>query len=264
MATVFAYRSDLEQMVTFFASKSKATVAQVSQTDLEAYRDALLSDKYTSKSVSRKLNAIKTFYRYLFANKLIVSDLSKNVSHPKTEISVPKFLARMEYGALRDAVRGDKRVSAIVEVILQTGLRISEVANLKIKDVKNSLVSIDAYGSQPKREIALNEPAADAIAGYLTERVPGNTDILFVSKNGNPLAVRNIRSSVDKQMQRAGINGFSVNDLRTTFIVENLRAGVDLVFLSKVIGHKRLSTTERYLDIAGVKEPGKLQSLIEL
>jgi site-specific recombinase XerD len=67
-----------------------------------------------------------------------------------------------------------------------------------------------------------------------------------------------------KYMQKAGIENFSVNDLRTTFIVENLKAGVDLVLLSQVSGHKRLSTTERYLELAGIPTPGKKQQLVEL
>jgi len=78
------------------------------------------------------------------------------------------------------------------------------------------------------------------------------------------LAVRNIRAAIDRYRQRAEVPGYSVNDLRTTFVVENLKAGVDLILLSQVVGHKRLSTTERYLELAEVKEPGKKQVLEEL
>jgi site-specific recombinase XerD len=78
------------------------------------------------------------------------------------------------------------------------------------------------------------------------------------------LAVRNIRAAIDRYFQKAEIPQYSVNDLRTTFIIENLKAGVDLVLLSQVVGHKRLSTTERYLELAEVKEPGKKQALMEL
>ena len=85
-----------------------------------------------------------------------------------------------------------------------------------------------------------------------------------MSKNGKPLAVRNIRAAIDRYMQRAEIPDYSVNDLRTTFIVQNLKAGVDLVLLSQVVGHKRLSTTERYLELADVEEPGKRRYLEEL
>lgn len=78
------------------------------------------------------------------------------------------------------------------------------------------------------------------------------------------MAIRNIRAAIDRYMQKAEIGKFSVNDLRTTFIVENLKRGVDLVTISQVAGHKRLSTTERYLEIAQIKEPGKKQRLEEL
>jgi site-specific recombinase XerD len=113
--------------------KSKVLPNQILQVDVENFRDTLLTQKYTPKSVSRKLNAVKTFFRWMMSGKYITSDLSKNVSHPKIEVSLPKFLSQMEYRALRDIVRDDIRITAIVEVILQTGLRISEVANLKLE-----------------------------------------------------------------------------------------------------------------------------------
>jgi site-specific recombinase XerD len=87
---------------------------------------------------------------------------------------------------------------------------------------------------------------------------------VFISKNGKALAVRNIRASIARYVQRAELPNYSVNDLRTTFIVENLKAGVDIVLLSQVSGHKRLSTTERYLELAQITDPGKKQTLIEL
>lgn len=263
-STILAYRSDLEQLVAYLKSNGKVSLTQITQDDIEGFRDAMLSDKYTPKSVSRKLNAIKTFFRFLISQKMAITDPSKSVSHPKIETSDPKFLSPMEYRALRDAVRNDKRVTAIIELILQAGLRISEVANLRIKDVKNKMLTIHPYSSQPERQIVLNEAAANAVADYLVERPVGDNEYMFVSKNAKPLAVRNIRAAVDRHMQKAGVNGYSVNDLRTTFIVENLKAGVDLVILSKIVGHKRLSTTERYLELAEIKNPGRQQELIEL
>jgi site-specific recombinase XerD len=78
------------------------------------------------------------------------------------------------------------------------------------------------------------------------------------------LAVRNIRASIDRFIQKAELPKYSVNDLRTTFIIENIKNGVDLMLISQVSGHKRLSTTERYLEIANIKEVGKKPTLIEL
>jgi site-specific recombinase XerD len=263
-STVLAYRADLEQLIAFLQEKNKVLPEQTTATDLETFRDSLLSQKYTPKSVSRKLNAIKTFFRYLVSDKKISSNPSETVSHPKIEMSVPKFLSPIEYRALRDVVRDDIRVSAIIELILQTGLRISEVANLKSDNVKADSQKVEAYATQPERTIPLNKPAKEAIDSYLKIRPKSDSPYVFVSKNGKPLAVRNIRAAIDRYMQRAEIPGYSVNDLRTTFIVENLKAGVDLVLLSQVVGHRRLSTTERYLELAEVKEPGKKQILEEL
>ncbi len=263
-ATILAYRADLEQLIEFLKKRNKVVVDQILSSDLESFRDTLLAQKYTPKSTSRKLNAIKTFFRWLFEEKLIVRDPSKEVNHPKIEVSVPKFLSKLQYRALRDVVRGDPRIAAIVELILQTGIRISEVANLKLKNVESNQITIEAYATQPQRVIPLNKPARIAIENYLKDRPKTNSAYLFVSKNGKPLAVRNIRAAIDRYMQKAEITGYSVNDLRTTFIVENLKAEVDLITISQVVGHKRLSTTERYLELAQVKEPGKKQTLEEL
>lgn len=263
-STVIAYRADLEQLVKFLLNINKPLLEQVVSSDLESFRDTLLSQKYTPKSVSRKLNAVKTFFRWLVSEGLTTTDTSTTVSHPKVENSLPKFLSQLEYRALRDVVRGDLRIAAMIELILQTGMRISEVANLKTEDVKDSQVTVEAYATQAQRSIPLNKPAKDALDTYLVNRPKVESEYVFISKSGKPIAVRNIRAAIDRYMQRAEIPNYSVNDLRTTFMIENIKAGVDLVLLSQVSGHKRLSTTERYLELAGVTESGKRQALIEL
>lgn len=263
-STILAYRADLEQLVSFLVKKNKPTADLVKSEDIEVFRDTLLAEKYTAKSTSRKLNAVKTFFRWLKANSLITADPSHDVSHPKIENTQPKFLSQIEYRALRDVVRLDARISAIVELILQTGIRISEVANLKRENIKDGEMLIEAYATQPQRNVPLNAIAKTSLESYLKLRPESESVFVFISKNGKPLAVRNIRAAIDRYMQRAEIPGYSVNDLRTTFMVENLKRGVDLVTLSQVSGHKRLSTTERYLDLAGVKEPGKKSHLEEL
>src|SRR5258706_7617647 len=263
-ATVLAYRSDLEQLVEFLIKKEKVTPDQVRPDDLDSFRDTLLADKYTPKSVSRKLNAVKTFFRWMVTENVITSDPSSSVAHPKIDNALPKFLNQLEYRALRDVTRSDARIAGIVELILQTGLRISEVAALKVACLKDQEMTIEAYATQPQRSIPLNKPAKDVIEAYIRIRPKADAPDAFISKNGKPLAVRNIRASIPRYMQRAELPNYSVNDLRTTFMVENLKNGVDIVLLSQVSGHKRLSTTERYLELAQITEPGKKQILIEL
>jgi integrase/recombinase XerD len=263
-STILAYRADLEQLIIFLEKRQKVSARQIFETDITSFRDYLLNDKYTPKSVSRKLNAVKTFFRYLVSEKHLASNPSEDVSHPKVDSVAPKFLSPLEYRALRDVVRDDIRIATVVELILQTGMRISEVANLKLTDVKKNELRIEAYATQPERTVSLNAPAKAALQDYLNERPQTDSPYVFISKNGKPLAIRNIRASIDRYLHKAEIMNYSVNDLRTTFLVQNLKNGVDLVMLSHTVGHKRLSTTERYLELAEIKEPGKKQDLVEL
>lgn len=261
-STVLAYRSDIDQLLSFLYERQKTDPLEVRATDLENFRDFLLAQKYTAKSTSRKLNAIKTFFRWMKEQKTIGRDPSKDVSHPKVEISTPQFLTEQEYRSLRDFVKMDIRIATMIELILQSGLRISEVAGLKIENIKKDRLTIEAYATQPAREVPLNEASVAAIQLYTANRPEHPKAVhLFISKNGKPLAVRNIRAAIDRYLQKAEMPHFSVNDLRTTFMIENLKRGVDLTLLSRVAGHKRLSTTERYVALAGIKASGSKQHL---
>lgn len=263
-STILAYQADISQLIDFLAKRNKVIPDQVQEADIESFRDTLLTQKYSTKSVSRKLNAIKTFFRWLVDEKHTISNPAEDVEHPKIEVSTPKHLSPLEYRALRDVAREDLKTLAIIELILQTGMRISEVANLKLTDIKENEILVEAHASQPERKIPLNKRAKEALEAYLKIRPKTDSPFVFISKSTKPLAIRNIRFAIDRYMQRAEITNYSVNDLRTTFIVENLKAGVDLILISQVAGHRRLSTTERYLALAGLKTPGKKQELVEL
>jgi len=119
-------------------------------------------------------------------------------------------------------------------------------------------------GIKKKYEEISSSLTKSDIEKYMIERPKVVSEYIFISKTGKPLAVRNIRASVDRFIQKAELPKYSVNDLRTTFIVENIKNGVDLILISQVAGHKRLSTTERYIELAGTTESSKKQSLIEL
>jgi len=109
-STILAYRADLEQLTVFLQKRSKVVSDDVRHEDIEAFRDALLQQKYTPKSASRKLNAVKTFFRWLMSEGLGNFDPSKDVSHPQIDSSSPKFLSPLEYRALRDIVKTDNRI----------------------------------------------------------------------------------------------------------------------------------------------------------
>lgn len=263
-STILAYRADIEQMINFLKSKNIAFVNEVKTDHIDNFKEYLISLKYTLKSVSRKLNAVKTFFSFLEKDGIISQNPAERVEYPKAKPNLPKFLSELQYRALRDATRKDLRAYTMIELILQTGMRISEVANLKLKDIKEDKLIIRAYATQPERTVPLNNAAKTALKNFLTQRPKIDSEFVFTSKNGKPLATRNIRSSLEKYFKKAQIPEFTVNDLRSTFIVENLKKGVDLITISQVVGHKRLSTTERYLELAQIKTPGKKLELEEL
>jgi site-specific recombinase XerD len=175
----------------------------------------------------------------------------------------------MEYRALRDVSRVDVRLFSIVELLLQTGIRIGELAGLTLDDIRQSkdgkidFLYIQASGSHSARKVPLNKSAKKALDEYLKIRPETEDDTIFITKNGRPLLVRNIRTAIDKAYEKAGIKNAKVNDLRNTFISHHLANGVSLVTVSKLVGHKRLSTTEKYLNLVKmqVEEDKKLQEL---
>ena len=111
----------------------------------------------------------------------------------------------------------------------------------------NDLVIIPKGTSVRDAGKILNKPAADAIAKYLEIRPKSPSHSLFITKTGRPLLIRNIRTAIDRYFRIAGIKEAKVNDLRHTWVAHQLQSGVPLTMVSKLAGHKRLSTTERYL-----------------
>lgn len=258
-ATILAYNKDLDQLMDYLSVIRKLSPHEVLPADIETFRDSLRGKEYTDKSVSRKLNAVKTYFRWLVTQKILENDPAAPVAHPKYENPAPRILARLEYRALRDTARDDERIAAIIELMLQTGVRIGEVANLQLENIKMDKIIITAYESQQEREIPVSGQAVQALERYLKVRPESKTSHVFVTKTGRPLLVRNIRSSIDRYFQEAGIENAKVNDLRNTFIAHQLKNGLDVVTISRIAGHKRLSTTERYLQFIDRKENSKRQ-----
>jgi len=258
-ATILAYGKDIDQLVLFLTTSGKSDVSLVTQKDIEAFLTKLSQNGYTQKSISRKINSIKTFYRFLKISGIITEDPAVFISHPKYDVKPPRILSKLEYRALRDACREDPRISAIVELLLQTGIRIGELAALKLEDVSDNMLNIKPMEGHNGREIPLNKAAKVALTRYLEVRPKTNDHALFVTKTGRPLLIRNIRTAIDRYFKMAGIKDAKVNDLRHTFIAHHLMAGTSLVLVSKLAGHKRLSTTEKYLDLVKDKIEEKVK-----
>lgn len=267
-STVIAYKKDIEQLIEFLFKKGVNLVSEINLEHLKEFMAKLTKEGFTAKSISRKTNSTKTFFRYLYEEGIIVENVSENLKHPKVDSKAPRILSKVEYRALRDAVKGDIRTYAIVEILLQTGIRISELAAIKTEDLtlntSNPKIYIRKSGSNPAREIPLNKAAVTAINEYLKTREESKNDNLFVTKSGNPLLVRNIRATIDRYFKAAGIENAKVNDLRHTFVAHHLSAGVNITTISKIAGHKRVSTTERYLQYIEISVNTEKHELSEL
>lgn len=267
--TVIAYKKDLEQFAGFLSTREKSDVREVKKEDIDAFINKLLQDNYTKKSASRKLNSIRTFFRFLKNEGVNEQNPSLEVAHPKYIQVSPRIFSKLEYRALRDMAKEDSRTYALVEILLQTGIKIGELANLRMADIKEGFLYIRGYGKGPAREVPLNKAVKKAIEDYLKSRNeplknPSEADnCLFVTRTGRPLLIRNIRQIISRCFREVGIENATVNDLRNTFIAHQLMNGVPVEYIAKIVGHKRLSSTERFLNLVK-EEVEKKEKLGEL
>lgn len=255
--TIIAYKKDLEQFLSYLVAQEKTLIKEVKKEDIEGFINKLLTENYTKKSASRKLNSIRTFFQFLKNREIIQENPALEVSHPKYSQAPPRVLTKLEYRALRDYAKEDPRTYAIIEILLQTGIRIGELANLRLEDVKENELQVG------QRKIPLNKAVKRAIDNYLQHRYKTQDNHLFVTKTGRPLLVRNIRTIIDRCFREVGIQNAKVQDLRNTFITYQLQKGASVSYIAKIVGHKRLSSTERYLQLIKEQVP-KEEKLGEL
>jgi len=262
-ATILAYSKDVDQLIELVAKEKITTPKNLTTDHIEAFKESLSNNNYTAKSISRKLNSIKTFCRFLISQNLIKTSPAAPVTHPKYEIKPPRILTKMEYRSLRDVCREDLRIYAIIELLLQTGIRIGELANLLLEDIDTNKLTIRPYESHSQRQVPLNKAGQQALAAYLKIRPQTKSKNTFVTKNGKPFLIRNIRTAIDRYFKLSDIKDAKVNDLRHTFIAHQLEAGTPITLISKLVGHKRLSTTEKYLEVVKDKDnsPATLEEL---
>lgn len=251
-STLVAYSKDIEQLMEHLAREGVDLVTEIELDHLEGFMKRLENQDYTPKSISRKTNATKTFFKFLHTSGQIKENVADRLKHPKVKIKEPRVLSKLEYRALRDAAKDDLRSYAMIEVLLQTGITISELSEIKLEHMKledsSGSLFISAKNNKDARTIPLNKAVIQAIKNYMEkERENIGSDFLFITKTGKPILVRNIRSTINRYFKKAGVESAKVNDLRHTFVAHHLTKGVSILHISKIAGHKRISTTERYL-----------------
>lgn len=250
-ATIIAYRKDLEQLFIVLDKQ----VHHLGQDDL---KDALTKLKtkhsFTPKTLSRKLNSFRTFFKYLHEQGHINQNIAGQIAHPKVGSKPPRILAQSEILALREVTRDNLKLHSMVEVLIQTGLRIGELSRLKVQDIELDLTTgnliVTQFSNTPERRVSLNNRVREVLLAYLNSYDDAQGELpLFCTRAGKPLIIRNIRAAIDKAVKNAGITGACVNDLRNTFVAAQLTAGVPLDIVSEAVGHQNKATTQKYIDL---------------
>jgi integrase/recombinase XerC len=272
--TVRAYESDLTQ---FLASVARTAGVKPSELRPDAMtREAIrgfLADLYADgrsrATAARKLAAVRTFLRYLRREGVIDEDAGALVSTPKREVRMPAHLSEGEMTALieaaSDATPLGRRDRAILELVYASGLRVSELVGLDLEDVNLSarMVRVVGKGGKP-RLLPFNGSAAGALKAYLPDRaglVAGAPAVrrprsgvvrepVFVNYRGGRLTTRSVDRVVRRYVAASSARlGISPHALRHSFATHLLQRGADLRAIQELLGHSRLSTTERYTHV---------------
>ena len=205
---------------------------------------------------SRKLSAIKSFYKYLTVRtKQISNNPVKDVEFPKIRKSLPKYLSLYESQRLLSAVEGPNAVRdyAILMLFLNCGIRRSELVNLNISDVYEDRIRVSGKGNK-ERIVYFGSACKKAIDDYLIQRkqlILTDNRALFGSRNHNRITVTAVHRLVKKHMLAAGLDPeqYSAHKLRHTAATLMLSNGVDVKTVQEVLGHEHLNTTEIYTHI---------------
>jgi integrase/recombinase XerC len=275
--TVRAYHSDLTQFLEAVASQTGVRrrdlePAVLDRATIRGFLAGVHAQGQSRATAARKLAAVRTFLRYLRREGVIDADPAALIATPKREVRMPAHLSEQEMIALLAAPADDeplgRRDHAILELFYASGLRLSELAGLDIDDVNLSAKRVRVLGKGGRqRLVPFNTSAASAIRAYLRDRevlTRGNVlvgtgrrggglerdEALFVNYRGGRLTVRSIDRLVRRYVAACSTRlGVSPHALRHSFATHLLQRGADLRAIQELLGHARLSTTQRYTHV---------------
>lgn len=260
------YRTDVEQFLQFLESLKVRDLKQVAPRHLEAYLAHLDRQGLAGVTRCKKLTILRTFFGWLRSNGEIASNPAAAVVPPLREEKEPRVLSQEEYQRLLAGVQ-KPRDRAIIQLLLQTGIRLSEITRLTLSDLdlpkritKDSLGTMRILGKGRKtRTILLNTKACEALATWLAQRPNVDADALFVSSRMQAVSPRQYEYLVGKYLTAAGVKGASVHSLRHTFATHHIQLGTDLVTVQEFLGHRSLDTTRLYIGLAKKRQAQHIQ-----
>jgi integrase/recombinase XerC len=256
--TLRAYGDDLTQFLAW-VEKNRVdwdSPTRFSRVDIEGFMQYLAAKRLTGVTRVRKLAAIRKFFTFLEENSILAANPAHTVKGARREEKEPNILYKEQYKALLYEVSDNIRDYAIIQTFLQTGIRLSELANLRVDDVdfEHRLLTVRQGKGKKDRQIPLVDDAVKALRNYMRYRntqLIVDDEIFFLAKNGTSLNVSTVKYTVAKYVKRAGIRKKTgVHTLRHTFGAHKADKNMSLATLQELMGHKKKETTLKYIHLA--------------
>ena len=249
--TLLSYEDNLKRFEIFLNGKM---IKNTTPKDIEAYLE--FNDKMAEKSRAHYLSVIRMFYRFLVAEELIEFNPCENIKSPKLSKKLPNYLTEEEITSLLNIKLEndfDYRNKAMIELLYATGLRISELINLKFNnlDLENNFLRVMGKGRK-ERISPFNEIAKKYLVLYLTEHRNAmlknkDSEYLFINNHGNQITRQGFFKNLKKLAKEQGIEKeISPHTLRHSYATHLLHHGADLRVIQELLGHSDISTTEIY------------------
>ena len=260
--TIVNYLADLRTFARWHADVRGAasSLLELTPDDIREYRRHMrINEGWTPATINRRLQAVRKFYSFAMETGLMESNPASEVKLvARSEPDLPRALAPEEVTSLLQAIQGGrpslvKRDHAIVQLLLQTGIKLGELTGLRLSDVQlrgngeGSLLVGEGDGNNC-RQVPLNSLACAALQDYLRVRPPSaSTENLFLSQDGNCISKRTVQRLIRVYTQAAGLEDVSAHILRHTFAVSTLADTGDISLVSRLLGHRCMETTAKYL-----------------
>jgi integrase/recombinase XerC len=252
-ATARAYKTDILQFIAFLHENNVAIsqVLDVGKEDVLEFLASLGKRGLSGVARARKMSALREYFRFFEGLGHIQKSPTSGIDTPKREKHTRQYLRSDEFTKMLSLAGASPRDYAILQVFLQTGVRVSELAALTLSDVDLQKPSITVRGKvNIEREIALEKRGVQALKNYMSVRPQSLTDTIFLNYQGEPISERGIRKLVVKYTKRAGITKrASCHTLRHTFATYKAEKGVSPFQLQQWLGHANLNTTQIYVHL---------------
>jgi site-specific recombinase XerD len=252
--TIKAYMGDLEQFIEWLKTRRVDwdIPYRIERINIVEFINYLAAQKASAQTRKRKLATMRGFLKFLKDNQIIFGNPADTIEGPIREEREPAILLKTEYKALLQVAGDNPRDFAIVMLFLQTGLRVSELVNLKLQDVdfaSKELIVRQGKGRKD-RMVPLVGQASEALKAYLAVRSDNDYDNFFLARNGTSMDQRTVRYRIQKYYKEAGIRKkASVHTLRHTFATHQIHNGLKLNQLKEVLGHRQMETTYKYVHL---------------